>query len=405
MSTKRNASSSAWRDEATGFLREFAKKSNYDLVFTQATALAYTSIASMVPLLAVAFFLFKAFGGFQVLEDKLQPYLAANLAPAFGDQIMAYLGDIDKKISGGAIGTFGFIGFILTSITTLSNIEKTFNRIWGAARLRSWGKRFTTYWSLLTLGPLLFGMSLALSARADAWLTSDHGDVAKALLFLLSLTPYFLTGILFSLLYYILPNAVVGWYEAWRAGLIAGIAFELAKRFYSYYVVHTIGGKASIYGSLAVLPLLLLWIYVAWLIVLFGAELCCYFQYRRAKIPYRFNFDRDINPLIISDILEVFVTNCKGPTKKLNFSFVLSEIKVTVEELNAHMDFLQRAGWIVPSKVGRKGTEFYLTCAADQIDMKQILHQLNQSAYSPKGRVSQAAEEKMRQVWDHFSHG
>src|SRR4051794_16808318 len=105
-------------------VREIWKKSKQDQVLTQATALAYTSIISLVPVLAVAFFLFSAVGGFESLYDKLQPFIEENLAPAFSSQISSYLDTFLSNIHAKTIGILGVVGFIFTSISTLATIER-----------------------------------------------------------------------------------------------------------------------------------------------------------------------------------------------------------------------------------------------------------------------------------------
>src|ERR1700677_2631098 len=98
-------------------------KSKQDLIFTQATALAYTTLVSLVPVLAVAFFLFHAFGGFENLLERLEPFIEENLAPSFSNQISSYLEGFINNVHAGAVGIFGLIGFIFTSISTLATIE------------------------------------------------------------------------------------------------------------------------------------------------------------------------------------------------------------------------------------------------------------------------------------------
>jgi membrane protein len=292
--------------------RQFWKKSQKDLIFTQATALAYTSLVSLVPVMAVAFFLFKAFGGFAVLEDKLQGFIQSNLAPSFGDQISGYIFGFMKNVHAGAVGVFGIVGFMFTSLTTLGTIEKTFNMIWGVSKVRSWGQRMTTYWSLLTIGPLFLGVSFYLSSQAMGWLQNDSGEISRALVWLAALAPYFTSGFLFTFLFFFMPNVAVSPKDAGQAGFITGVVFEVAKLLYAAYA-HRALTTYSVYGSLAIIPVFLLWLYVIWLIVLFGAELCCLFEAKRLKIPYKFDSRDKLNTFIVADILDL-MTPAQGST-------------------------------------------------------------------------------------------
>ena len=248
------------------------KKSKDDHLLVHAASLAFTSVLSLVPMLALAYFAFDAFGGLQKLNDKIEPFILENLAPAFGKEIMGYVGEIHKKVSGGAMGVFGFVGFIYTSLAMLFKVEFSFNHIWVIKTSRPLVRRITNYWSMITLGPIAFGTSIYFSSLIYGWLSSEGGQISRVILLVATLIPYFTTAFLFMVLYLIIPNANVTVKAAAVAGLIAGVAFELAKLAYAYYATHTLG--ISIYGSLAVLPVFLLWLQLGWLIVLYGAELC-----------------------------------------------------------------------------------------------------------------------------------
>lgn len=258
--------------EIRAALAHLARKSQQDHLPIHAASLAFTSVLALVPVLALAYFAFDAFGGLQKLEEKIQPFIMANLAPAFGSEIMGYVGQVHKSVSGGAIGVFGFIGFLYTSLAMLFKVEFSFNHIWTIKTSRPLVRRITNYWAMITLGPIAFATSLYCSSMVYGWLHDDGGDISQFLLIFGTIIPYFTTAFLFTAVYLVLPNANVPVKPAAVAGLIAGVAFELAKFAYAYYATHTIG--VSVYGSLAVLPVFLLWMQLAWMIVLYGAELC-----------------------------------------------------------------------------------------------------------------------------------
>jgi membrane protein len=382
-----------------GALKQFWKKSQQDLIFTQATALAYTTLLSLVPVLAVAFFLFKAFGGFESLQAKLQPLIEQNLAPAFSDQISTYLNQFIGNVHAGTIGALGIIGFIFTSISTLATIEKTFNLIWGIREARSVAKRVTTYWSLLTIGPLLLGISLGLSSKALIWLKDDNGAISHVLVWSAALTPYLVSGLLFAGLYLFMPNVSVDKGDALKAGAITGLVFELAKLLYASYATHVIS-KSSIYGSLAIFPIFLLWLYVIWLIVLFGAELCCYFQFRRHHIPYRFNLEERLNPFVIVDILEELARSQEEPKGGLSINDMLRSMKIPMRELMPHLDFLEQEGWIIRSNSGfLNQTKFHLGVPKERISMSRVLGSLESHRYVPRSERGMSVHKKLKDLW------
>ncbi len=370
-------------------IKEFWRKSEHDLVFTQATALSYTTLISMVPLLAVAFFLFKSFGGFDIVIKDLGPIIENNLAPSFSDKISVYLDEIINKFNAGAIGIVGAIGFIVTTITTLTTIEKTFNVIWGVRKPRRLGKRITTYWTLMTIGPLLLGVSFMFSAKALAWLKTDPGFLASVAVLVFTVVPYFTSGLLFSALFLFIPNLYVHYKDALKAGMITGVVFELAKLIYAIYAKQTIS-KDALYGALIVVPVFLIWIYVVWLIVLFGAELCCYFQFKRLKLNYKFNWEERLSSFAIADILETLSSTDGGLTPEE----MQSKLQIPFYELTAHLHFLEQQGQLIHAK-----RRYYRTHPHSAIDMDQIATQLDTHRYVPKGNLGQQIYAKTKSLW------
>jgi membrane protein len=167
----------------------------------------------------------------------------------------------------------------------LGNIEKAFNDIWGVRRGRSFIHRFQVYWPLVTLGPILVGFSLALTAALETSeavksmvvLTPMFTLVFKAL-------PVFLTWVFLTLLYMFLPNTHVPFRSAVVGGIIAGTLWEVAKQLYILYAGFALS-VPSVYGSLVGLPLFILWIYVSWVVVLLGATLTFAIQNARTYEP------------------------------------------------------------------------------------------------------------------------
>ncbi|MBK9294940.1 MAG: YihY family inner membrane protein [Oligoflexia bacterium] len=376
-------------------LKEFWKKSQNDLIFTQSTALAYTTLVSLVPLCAVAFFLFKSFGGFENLQSALEPLMQQNLAPAFGDKITNYINAAVSKVHAGAVGTVGLIGFIITTVLTISTIEKSFNIIWGVKKPRSLSKRITTYWTLLSIGPVLITLSVVFGSRAFFWLENDNGVIANILVILLKFIPYLASGLLFSAVFFFIPNTQVNYKDAIKAGIITGVVFELAKLLYARYAVQAISNDA-LYGSLVVIPVFLVWLYVVWLILLFGAELCCYFQFKRLKIKYKFNWQERLTPFAIVDILELLVGASKAKSKQVGLKIdeLMAQLQMPFHELISHLDFLVNEGLVAQSQ-----KKYFLTIAESEINLSEIFEALDAHRYSPKGALSLSVHQKMRQLW------
>jgi len=388
-----------WKDD----LQQIWAKAKRDLIFTQATALAYTSLLSLVPLLAVGFFIFHAFGGFESLQAKLQPVIEQNLAPAFSDQISSHIDDFVNNVHANAIGILGVIGFIFTSISTLATIERTFNLIFGTAQNRGWTRRVTTYWSLLTMGPLFLGTSILFSSKALVWLKNDNGFIANMLVLGFGFFPYLVSGILFSMLYLFMPSTSVDKKDALKAGFATGIIFETAKIFYALYAKYSIA-QNKIYGSLVVIPVFLLWLYLVWVIVLFGAELCCYFQYRRLKIPYRFNVEERLDPFVVVDIIEALGDHQTGPRGGLTLARLVEILRLPVREVMRHLEFLQTEGWVVASE--RRfltGNRFFLAVPSESVDILKIFNQLESNRYIPATARGKEAQIRFNSLWTEWA--
>jgi membrane protein len=155
---------------------------------------------------------------------------------------------------------------------TMMTIESAFNLIWRVRKPRPFAQRVLAYWALITLGPLLFGVSLSLSSYLFTQSLAFTGAAPSTSIieWLLALASLPLTVLAFTLLYVYLPNCTVAWRDAVIGGLFAAVAFELAKRGFGYYV-RRIPTYTAVYGAFAALPVFLLWVYLSWFIALLGA--------------------------------------------------------------------------------------------------------------------------------------
>ncbi len=250
----------------TGFRRERIK--------LRAAALTYVSLLSLVPALAVIFSLFAAFGGLEPVEAKLREFVVDALAVESHRQMLTqYLTEFVSKVHASQIGIFGVVILLFTVISLLANIEKSFNDIWGLERDRSLLQRFQVYWPLITLGPILLGLSLSISTAVEAnatvrWLA----EKAPALTLMAGIVPLLLAFIFFTFLYAVMPNTKVPVRYAAVGGMVAGALWVTAQKLYAIYAAHAITYSA-IYGSLGAVPLFILWIYVSWIVALLGAQL------------------------------------------------------------------------------------------------------------------------------------
>lgn len=236
-----------------------------------ATALAYTTLLSLVPLLAVTFSFLGALPGFGQFELQIREFVFDNFVPAFGETIDQYL----NQFAGAAkqLTMTGVLFLLIIALMLMATIENAFNRIWKVGEKRRPVFRFLIYWLLLTLGPILVGAGLASTSYFLSLPAVDTlGGWFELQKRLLSLLPFLTTTIALTLLYMLVPNCYVAPRYALIGGASAAILFETVKYGFGYYV-KTVPTYEAIYGALAVLPIFLIWIYVSWVVVLLGAQL------------------------------------------------------------------------------------------------------------------------------------
>ncbi|RDU95607.1 YihY family inner membrane protein [Trinickia dinghuensis] len=262
-----------------------AKRSGEDRIAQVAGSLTFTTMLAIVPLATVAFALFTAFPIFAQFQVSLQTFLAQHLMPdQINSQIFKYLNLFASKAKG--LTTAGMIVLFVTSVMTMMTVESAFNVIWRVAKPRPFAQRVLVYWAIVTLGPLLIGVSLSISSYLFGSSLMANRHVPVLLEWVLTGTALPLTALAFALLYVYLPNCAVQWRDAVVGGLAAAIAFEFAKRGFGFYV-RRMPTYAAVYGAFALVPLFLLWVYLCWFITLAGATLVSALPAIRAGEFYR----------------------------------------------------------------------------------------------------------------------
>ncbi|NUF50184.1 virulence factor BrkB family protein [Gilliamella sp. ESL0250] len=253
---------------------------NQDRLTTSSAGLAYTTVLALVPLITVIFSLLSAFPMFNEISHSLKQLIYNNLVPTASDTIQNYL---EQFITNTKQMTFvGIIGLIVTSLLLINSINTALNHIWKTKRKRAFMYNLTMYWTILTLGPILVGSSVAVSSYIFSmqWLsTAATGNI------LLNCLPFFISVVGFWLLYSIIPTESVPFKESMIGAIIAAILFELGKRAFALYVT-SFPTYQIIYGVVSSIPIMLVWIYFSWCIVLFGAEFAATLtDYNRRKKP------------------------------------------------------------------------------------------------------------------------
>lgn len=238
-----------------------------DNIKVPAGHLAYVTLLSLVPFLAVIFYMLSAFPMFSELNKIVEDLIYNNFVPTSGDAIKVHMtGFIEntKKMS-----MMGIASLIVIALLLISTIDQTINRIWRCTKQRSKVKAFTIYWTILSLGPIITGGSIALSSYLFASF-QEEGFLSFGQQ-LLSLMPFIFTWLAFAGVYTLVPHQRVGFRYALIGGFTSALLFSFATDLFSLYITN-FPSQQLIYGALAVIPILFVWIYFFWLIVLIGAE-------------------------------------------------------------------------------------------------------------------------------------
>jgi membrane protein len=270
-----------WRDTAFTLRNRFRE----DHMGLTASSLTFTTSIALVPFFTVALAIFTAFPMFSKLQGALQGWLVDSLIPDnIARQVLGYLTQFSRQAN--KLGVAGLAVLLVTAITMILTIDRTLNGIWRVRKPRPLAQRVLIYWAAITLGPLLLGASLALTSYVVSASKGLVGTLPGGVRFLLDLIEFFLVASGMAALYRYVPNTYVKWAHAWAGALFVSAGIEIAKKILSLYMA-SVPTYSLVYGAFATLPILLVWIYVAWVIVLLGAVIAAYLPSLRAGVARR----------------------------------------------------------------------------------------------------------------------
>ncbi|MDQ6973662.1 MAG: YihY family inner membrane protein [Mariprofundaceae bacterium] len=243
----------------------------HDHCLQRASSLAYATLLAIVPLAVLAFSIFASFQDSANLAQRIQGYLVHYLVPTSQQIVLDYLNSLSGKST--RLSVFGILGLLITITALLTTMEEAFNDIWRLPTKRSHLSRFMTFWSLITLSPLLLGISISITSYFAALpIIHDVADTNSVFQHIPFLIPWIISSLAMTTLYTTLPNTSVRLRDAMIAGFITGAFFEASKLGFTFYITELVNYE-KLYGTLGTLPVFLLWIYIAWVIVLMGAEI------------------------------------------------------------------------------------------------------------------------------------
>jgi membrane protein len=244
-----------------------------------AGSLTFTTLLALVPLITIAVTVFTAFPVFSRFSGTIRQFVVTNLMPvSAGKVITVYMQQFADNA--GKLTAWGIVILGVSAVMTMLTIDRAFNTIWRVRQPRPLVSRVLTYWTVLTIGPLLIGVSLSVTS----WLMSYSMGLVRgtqgAEVVLLTVVPLVLTSAAMAFLYRAVPNRRVDTNDAVIGGILAGLAFEAMKAAFGAYI-RNVPTYKLVYGAFASFPIFLLWIYISWLVILIGAEVTAALPYLR----------------------------------------------------------------------------------------------------------------------------
>lgn len=251
------------------FVRYLVQRMSHDRVNVNAGYLTYITLLSIVPMLTVLLSVLSSFSIFANVGEVLQNFIIQHFVPAAGDAVYTALTEFVTNT--GRMTAIGSAFLFVAALMLISNIDNNLNYIWRVKVKRRPVFSFSMYWMILTLGPILVGASIVGTSYLTSLKILEHDLLSGAFSFFLSWLPAFLALLAFTGLYVLVPNKKVYLSHAIIGAAVATLLFEVSKKGFAYYITQ-FPSYQLIYGALAAIPILFLWIYLCWFIVLIGAE-------------------------------------------------------------------------------------------------------------------------------------
>jgi membrane protein len=362
-------------DRARAVLAFAARRARQARLPQVAGSLTFSSVLSLVPLLAVALALFTVFPQFGDLRDSIERQLLGDLLPdPFASTILRYLNEFAAKAT--RVGAAGLAVFVLTALSTVMTVDHALNDIWLVHTRRSVVQRALVYWALITAGPVLMAASLTLTSMVASMSMGLLHQLPRGVRSALDAAPFVFSCLAFTALYIIVPNRRVDWRDAVTGGVVASALAELLSRSFASYISH--GNLLTVYGAFAAVPVFLLWIYCSWFTVLFGAAIAATFSSLRAT---RFADEtRAGNRFVTAVGLLKVLLEARADTRVGDLSTVDLSVRVRSpeEEVADLLTEMERLGYVrqlISSQSGRSG-RWLLTCDPATTGLAPLFHRL-----------------------------
>ena len=338
--------------------RTLARRFREDRLALTAGGLTFTTIISLVPLITVMLALFSAFPMFSSLQDALQRYFLQTLVPdTIAKPVLAAISQFSLRAS--RLGLVGLVALFASALAMMLTIDHALNAIWRVRKPRPIAQRVLVYWAAVTLGPLIFAVSLTATSYA---LSVSHGLVGampRGLAVAVATGEFLLEGLSVALLFHFVPNTFVRWRHALIGGLFVAVCIAAGKRALTAYF-GAVPTYSMVYGAFASLPIFLVWIYLSWVIVLLGAVIAAYAPLvgkRLARWPHAPGSDFHLALVVIGQLVAARDDGRRG----LEADDIAQAIGIDPLQVDPVLDVLVELDW-----VGRleepKGARYVLLC-------------------------------------------
>ena len=334
-------------EDRTAFWRYALMRFVYDKSVQRAAGLSYTTLLAMVPFLAVALTVLSAFPVFDQFKDQIMSVVLNNFLPETGAQVTDYLGNFLQNT--GQMTAVGTMVLGLTAVMLLGAIEGAMNDVFRVTSPRKLLSRLVVFWTLLTVGPMLLGLSLSLASYLFAMRYMVGGDLIGGQLGQLTfIAPFLLSAIAFSLLFIGMPNRSVEIIDGFLGGLVAAGLFEALKKGFGFYVTN-FPTYQTIYGAVAIVPIFLLWMYLTWIVILLGAQVAAArSEWRAARAAGLIPDPRGAVPghmeriIAVLRVLEYLQNGFHNASKPPTYRRMMREVKLGGRDLNWALAALRR---------------------------------------------------------------
>ncbi len=359
----------------------------------RAMSLVYTTLLSIVPVLAISFSVLKAFG---VHNEVVEPFLIKFLAPLGdkGAEITSQIIGFVENMNVGVLGSLGLGMLIYTVISVIQKIESSFNSIWRIKKARSFARRFSDYVSVIIVGPIMIfsamGLTASFMSNTVVQTIVSIEPFGTVFYFFVEKLPYIIVCGAFTFLYIFIPNTKVKFKSALVAGLMAGILWETAGWAFASFVV-TSTKYAAIYSGFAILLMFMIWLYVSWLILLVGAQISFYHQYpyfleaNNAVLNISHRLKEKLTFLIMYFIGDHFHNNKKPWT----LDALVAHLELPVDSVHDIIINLEKNSFLL--ETGDDPTAYIPARELEAITLRELMH------------TARMTDDETRAIENHFT--